>query len=415
MIPRLYQKVITEQMTTDNRVIIIYGPRQVGKTTLVRLITQKFEGKVLEINADDIDYTAILSSRSLRKMRELVDSYDLLFIDEAQRIPDIGINLKLLYDSLPNLKIVATGSSSFDLANKIQEPLTGRAWTFQLMPIGVCELAALHTRFELNQMLEDWLVFGNYPALSDISNRNLKGNYLQEIVRSYLFKDVLTIGAIKYPPKMRDLVRLLAYQIGATVSFNELANTLQIAKETVVHYIDLLEKTFVVFRLSGFSRNLRKEVVKSDKVYFYDLGIRNALIENFNPLSMRNDSGALWENFLIIERIKTQTYRREGANRYYWRTYTGSELDYVENKNGQLYGFEFKFNQKIARPPASWQATYPEAVFQNVNKDSFFRFFVRRIIHSKIKFSQNSKRIFYVDLRNKSDFYSNLKNYQAEK
>ena len=374
MIARLYEQVIADQMQLDNRVTIIYGPRQVGKTTLVRLITKQFDGKILEINADDIDYAGVLSSRSLKKMRELVDGYDLIFIDEAQRIPDIGINLKLLYDSLPNLKIVATGSSSFDLANKIQEPLTGRAWTFHLMPLGVCEWATHFNRFDLNLMLEDWLIFGNYPALSSITNRNLKVNYLQEIVRSYLFKDVLAIGSIKYPPKMRDLVRLLAYQIGSPVSYTELSNTLQIAKETVMNYIDLLEKTFVVFRLSGYSRNLRKEVTRHDKIFFYDLGIRNAVIENFSPLSNRTDGGALWENFLIVERVKTQTYRRQGANRYYWRTYTGSELDYVEEQNGQIQGFEFKFNQKLVRAPQTWSETYPEATFQTVNKDNYLDF-----------------------------------------
>ena len=374
MISRLYEQVIEKHIQSDNRIIIIYGPRQVGKTTLVRLITQKMAGKILEINADDVDYTAVLSSRSLKKIRELVDGYDLIFIDEAQRIPDIGINLKLLYDSLPNLKIVATGSSSFDLANKIQEPLTGRAWTFLLMPLGVCELAAYHNRFELNQMLEDWLIFGNYPALTSINGRELKANYLQEIVRSYLFKDVLAIGSIKYPPKMRDLVRLLAYQIGSQVSYNELANTLQIAKETVISYIDLLEKTYIVFRLPGYSRKLQKEVVRQDKIFFYDLGIRNAVIENFSPLSNRSDGGALWENFLIVERMKTQTYRRQGVNRYYWRTYSGAELDYVEEQNGETRAFEFKFNQKIVRAPQSWLDNYPEASFQTVNRDNYLDF-----------------------------------------
>ena len=240
MVHRLYEKIIAEQMRLDNRIIIIYGPRQVGKTTLARLIIEKFEGKILQINADDVDYADVLSSRSLNKMRQLIDGYDLVFIDEAQQIPDIGINLKILYDSLPHLKIIVTGSSSFDLANKIQEPLTGRSWIFQLMPISVSELNLQYNRFELNNMLEDSLIFGNYPALLNIENRELKVNYLQEIVRSYLFKDVLTIGSIKYPPKLRDLVRLLAFQIGSTVSLNELANTLQIARDTVQNYIDLL-------------------------------------------------------------------------------------------------------------------------------------------------------------------------------
>lgn len=374
MIRRLYETVIAEQMLSDRRVIIIYGPRQVGKTTLVRLMTEKFEGKILEINADDMDYNYILSSRSLKKMRELIDGYDLIFIDEAQRIYDIGINLKILYDSLPNLKIIVTGSSSFDLANKVQEPLTGRAWTFQLMPVGVCELALIYNRFELNKRLEDWLVWGNYPALLSIENGSLKTNYLQEIVRSYLFKDVLMVGSIKYPPKLRDLTRLLAFQIGSMVSYTELATTLQISKETVINYIDLLEKTFVIFRLSGYSRNLRKEIVRHDKIFFYDLGIRNAVIENFAPLSNRNDGGALWENFLIVERMKTQTYRRQGVNRYYWRTYTGTELDYVEEHDGLVHGFEFKFNQKIVSAPKGWSENYPEATFQTINRDNYLDF-----------------------------------------
>ncbi len=374
MIHRHYERVISEQMQLDNRVIVLYGPRQVGKTTLVRLLLENYPGKVLTINADDADYEQVLLSRSMQQLRQLVSGYDLLFLDEAQRVPNIGINLKLLYDHLPSLKIIATGSSSFELANKIQEPLTGRAWTFQLMPIGLCELAEAMNPFEMNLQLEDWLVFGAYPALFAIENRPLKVNYLQEIVRAYLFKDVLTIGNVKYPPKMRDLARLLAFQIGSEVSVNELANRLQISRETVMSYIDLLEKAFIVFRLSGYSRNLRKEIVRHDKIYFYDLGIRNAVIENFSPIANRDDGGKLWENFLIVERMKTQTYRREGANRYFWRTYTGAEIDYVEESGGQLQGFEFKFNQKIVRPPQSWLENYPEAGFQTVNRDNYLDF-----------------------------------------
>jgi predicted AAA+ superfamily ATPase len=374
MIRRLYEGVITKQMQLDNRVIVLYGPRQVGKTRLVRLILENYSGKVLNINADDTDYQPVLSSRSMQQLQQLVSGYDLLFLDEAQQIPDIGINLKLLYDQLPTLKIIATGSSSFELANKIQEPLTGRAWTFHLMPIGLCELAETLNPFEMNRQLEDWLVFGTYPALFSIENRQLKVNYLQEIVRAYLFKDILTIGHVKYPPKMRDLLRLLAFQIGSEVSINELSGTLQIARETVVSYLDLLEKAFIVFRLSGYSRNLRKEIVRHDKIYFYDLGVRNAVIENFSPIASRNDGGKLWENFLIVERMKTQTYRREGVNRYFWRTYTGAEIDYVEESGGQLQGFEFKFNQKNSRAPHSWRENYPDASFQTINRDNYLDF-----------------------------------------
>lgn len=374
MIRRHYERLIADQMHLDNRVIVLYGPRQVGKTTLVRLLLENYRGKVLTINADDMDYQSVLSSRSMHPLRQLVSGYDLLFLDEGQQVPDIGINLKLLYDHLPSLKIIATGSSSFELANNIQEPLTGRAWTFQLMPIGLCELAETMNPFEMGLQLEDWLVFGAYPALFAIENRQLKVNYLQEIVRAYLFKDVLAIGNVKYPPKMRDLVRLLAFQISSEVSINELSNTLQIARTTVVAYIDLLEKAFIVFRLSGYSRNLRKEIVRHDKIYFYDLGVRNAVIENFSPLANRNDSGKLWENFLIVERMKTQTYRREDTSRYFWRTYTGAEIDYVEEGGGRLQGFAFKFNHKSVRTPKSWLENYPDATFQTVNRDNYLDF-----------------------------------------
>jgi len=374
MIQRLYQHIISERLAGFDKIILLYGPRQVGKTTLVRQILTGFPGRKLEINADDSDFMEPLSSRSLHKLRQLVDGYDLLFLDEAQRVPDVGINLKILHDGLPELKIIATGSSSFDLANKVQEPLTGRTWSFTLMPIGFCELAQTNNRFELDRQLEDFLIFGSYPGLFALTNRQLKIDYLREITRSYLYKDILELGFIRYASKLRDLLKLLAFQIGSEVSLNELANNLQIAKETVVAYIDLLEKAFVVFRLSGHSRNLRKEISRHDKIYFYDLGVRNAVIENFNPLTQRNDSGQLWENFLIIERIKTQTYRLENANRYFWRTYTGAELDYVEERDGRLDGFEFKFNQKVIKPPQTWLSAYPEATFETVNRDNYLDF-----------------------------------------
>lgn len=375
MIHRTYEQALASRLWNDNRITIIYGPRQVGKTTLVRTIIKKtFEKKILEINADDIDYTDILSSRSLKKIRHLTAGYDILFIDEAQRVPDIGINLKIIYDSIPELKVIATGSSSFDLANKIQEPLTGRAWTYLLLPISVSELSATYNRFEIDKILEDFMVFGFYPALFNIENRQMKINYLREITRSYLFKDVLAIGSLKYPPKIRDLVRLLAHQIGSEVSLSELSNKLQIAKETVASYIDLLEKTFVVFRISGFSRNLRKEVTRHDKIYFYDLGVRNAAIENFAPIESRADKGQLWENFLIVERMKTQTFNMLNANRYFWRTYTGAELDYVEEREGTIAGYEFKYNHKVKSAPASWLETYNNATFLSINKDNYLDF-----------------------------------------
>jgi hypothetical protein len=375
MIQRLQQGILIKRLTeSPNKIILVYGPRQSGKTTLAREVLAAVPGKKLEINADDIDYAAVLSSRSLRKMSQLVDGIDVLFIDEAQRIPDIGINLKILHDSLPQLRIIATGSSSFDLANKTQEPLTGRTWSYHLFPIALCELAPATNRFALDQQVDDFMIYGMYPELFSLQHQEDKIDYLRGLTQSYLYKDVLEIGSIKYARKLQDLVKLLALQIGSEVSLSELANNLQISKETVANYIDTLEKAFVVFRLSGFSRNLRKEITRHDKIFFYDLGVRNAVIENFNPLNLRRDSGGLWENFLILERIKTQTYSRQNANRYFWRTYTGAELDYVEESKGQVQGFEFKLSNKAPQAPQAWIDNYPEASYQVINRENYLDF-----------------------------------------
>jgi len=241
-------------------------------------------------------------------MKLLVDGYDLLFIDEAQRVPDVGINLKILHDGLPNLKIIVTGSSSFELANQTKEPLTGRTRTYTLYPIATTELRAQYNSFELRQLLDHQLVFGAYPELFSLPNQRDKAAYLQELSASYLYRDILSLANLRYPDKLRKLLQLLAFRVGSEVSLNELSNTLQISRDTVATYIDLLEKTFVIFRLSGFSRNLRKEIVKMDKIYFYDLGIRNVLINNLNPINLCNDMGALWENFLVVERFKRNAY-----------------------------------------------------------------------------------------------------------
>ncbi|MBK9337437.1 MAG: ATP-binding protein [Lewinellaceae bacterium] len=376
LIERLQKTNLQKELVESNKVLVLYGARQVGKTTLVQEILKGYSGRVLEINADMVPFLEALSSRNLDRLTGLVQGYDLVFIDEAQRIPDIGINLKILYDNLPNLKIIVTGSSSLDLANRVKEPLTGRTWTFHLFPIAVEEWARHHKANDLQAelQLENWMVFGLYPELLTIENTEKKIRYLQEITHSYLYKDILTLANVRYPEKLRQILKLLAWQVGNLVSVNELANTLQLSREAVENYIDLLEKSFVIFRLRGFSRNLRKEMTKMDKIYFYDLGVRNALIENFNTLSTRQDVGQLWENFLITERIKSAGYHFRFANRYFWRTHTGAELDFLEESGGILSGYEFKWGSKTPTAPATWLETYPQATFKGVNRENFMDF-----------------------------------------
>ena len=269
MLSRALLPIIQDRLLNTMKIILLYGPRQAGKTTLVRQILADLPLRKLEINADELRYVDVLSSRDLNQLRLLVEGYDLLFIDEAQRIPEIGLTLKILHDNLPQLKIIVTGSSSFELANRTQEPLTGRTWTYTLFPIATTELRATHNPFELHQLLDQQLIYGAYPEIFGLPNQQDKTHYLRELSTAYLYRDVLEMANLRYPDKLRKLLNLLAMQVGAPVSLNELGNTLQMSKDTVAHYLDLLEKAFVVFRLSGFSRNLRKEVVKMDKVYFY--------------------------------------------------------------------------------------------------------------------------------------------------
>ena len=374
MIARLLTQTIRKRLIESHKIIILYGPRQVGKTTMVRSLIQELPYKSLMVNADELVYQTVLSSRDLAQMKLLVEGYELLFIDEAQRIPDVGINLKILHDALPHLKIITTGSSSFDLANRTKEPLTGRTWTYELFPISVGELRQQQNTFLLQQRLGELLRFGAYPDTLQQPNASDKIQYLRELSSAYLYKDVLEMATIRYAQKLRKLLQLLAFQIGSEVSANELGNALGMSKDTVNTYIDLLEKAFVVFRLSGFSRNLRKEISKMDKIYFYDLGIRNVVIDNFKPLDLRTDTGALWENFLVMERRKRNAYAGQFATTHFWRTYTGAELDYIEETDGQLMGYEFKFSRKTAKPPASWTETYPEAGFSIINQDNYMSF-----------------------------------------
>lgn len=372
-IQRIIQDDLIRDIKEKQRVVILYGPRQTGKTTLSNEVIRQCGFKTLKINADQYKYVDILSSTDLDKLKALTNGYEMLFVDEAQRVPDIGLNLKILHDEIPELKILVTGSSSFDLAKKITEPLTGRKKVYTLYPVSQQELLAHHNQFELTGKLNEYLIYGTYPAVVTTVNYTEKQELLEDIGNSYLFKDVIEMTNIKYPNKARDLLRLLAFQIGSQVSILELSNTLKLNFETIESYIRIFEKTFIIFRLSGFSRNLRKEIVKRDKFYFWDLGIRNLLISNFSDMTFRADQGQLWENFIVAERLKYLSNNRILANKYFWRTYTGSELDYVEERDGKLIGYEIKWGKKKPKAPKTWIETY-DASYELINKENYLDF-----------------------------------------
>ena len=365
---------LVKALLKSDKIILLYGARQTGKTTLINEVIKGLPYRSLSINADEIRFIDTLSSRDLNRMKLLVEGYDLLFIDEAQRIPDAGINIKILHDGMPNLKIIISGSSSLELTNKTKEPLTGRLDSYVLYPIAWSELNNFFNSFELTSRLYEFLIYGSYPEILNAVNSLEKQKQLIELSSSYLFKDILELSNIRHSRKLVDLLRLLSFQVGSQVSLTELGTSLGMSKETVASYIDLLEKSFVLFRLGGYSNNLRKEVTKMDKFYFYDTGIRNALINNFNPLNMRNDTGQLWENYLIMERVKFLRYSEINTNFYFWRTYSGVEIDLIEEREGQLFAFEIKYGNRSSKMPISWKKAYPDSEFSVINSENFLEF-----------------------------------------
>jgi len=372
-IKRYLRKSISNELIKGQKLVVLYGARQTGKTSLLTSITKELPYKTVRVNADQARYQEVFSGQDLRKMRDLVEGYELLFIDEGQKIPDLGIHLKILHDELPFLRIVVTGSSSFDLATKLGEPMTGRKRVFTLFPLCQEEMGSLYNSFELKELLDDFLVFGSYPEVYTQSNRNDRFEVLREIGESYLMKDIIEVSQIRHIQKAYQLLKLLAFQIGSEVSIHELSQSLKLNHETVESYIGLFEKAFVLFRLGGFSRNLRNEIKKSSKIYFWDTGIRNYLIGNVNRLDQRNDAGALFENFLIAERQKWLKNHRALSNSYFWRLYTGAEIDYVEENQGVLTGFEIKWGKKNLRIPKSWTDTY-KADVQLLNRENYLDF-----------------------------------------
>jgi len=370
---RYLRNTISDELVKGQKLVVLYGARQTGKTSLLTSITDELPYKTVRVNADQARYQEVFSGQDLRKMRDLVEGYEMLFIDEGQKIPDLGIHLKILHDELPSLRIVVTGSSSFDLATKIGEPMTGRKRVFTLFPLSQEEMGSMHNSFELKKLLDDFLVFGSYPEVLTQSNRNDRFEVLKEIGESYLMKDIIEISQIRHIQKAYQLLKLLAFQVGSEVSIHELSQSLKLNHETVESYIGLFEKAFVLFRLGGFSRNLRNEIKKSSKIYFWDTGIRNYLIGNLNRLDQRNDAGALFENFLIAERQKWLNNHRSLANSYFWRLYTGAEIDYVEENQGVLTGYEIKWGKRSIRVPKSWTETY-KADVQLLNRENYLDF-----------------------------------------
>ncbi len=370
-IPREIESRIS-RFFLPNKVLVILGARRIGKTMFLREFVKDLDTSILQLNGEDLSTHDILKNRSVENYKRLLGKNKVLIIDEAQKIPDIGDVLKLMVDEISDIRIVATGSSMFDLNNQLGEPLTGRKFTFQMFPFAQMEYAQIENPIQTYSNLEERLIYGSYPELLHYVSFDEKSAYLKELLQSYLLKDILELDGLRNSSKMFDLLRLIAFQIGKEVSLEELGRQLSMSKNTVERYLDLLSKVFVIFKVSGFSKNLRKEVSKSSKWYFVDNGIRNAIIANFNPLNIRNDVGDLWENYVISERIKFQNYTGISSNNYFWRTYQQQEIDWVEERNGSLFAYEMKWKQtnKI-KAPSAWRESYTESEFQVIHPGNY--------------------------------------------
>lgn len=370
MIKRILEDRIISELK-PNYVSLLFGARRVGKTVLIKEIIKKLKLNHLFLNGEDYDVQALLEPQSVANYKRMLEGIELLIIDEAQNIKDIGKKLKLIVDEIPNIKVIASGSSSFDLLNKAGEPLVGRSKTYHLFPFCHAELAKNENPLQTIQELESRLIYGTYPDIENLDSINEKQDYLREISNAYLLKDILSIDGIKNSRKMANLLKLIAFQTGSEVSYDELAKNTSLSRNTVEKYLDLLSKVFVIFRLGAFSKNLRKEISKSQKWYFYDTGIRNQLIGNFNPINLRNDIGQIWENYLISEKIKMNFYLNQHKNYFFWRTYDGQEIDLIEEKDSFLQAYEFKWKDKKTKIPKAFSKNYSDAVFNIINKENY--------------------------------------------
>lgn len=372
MISRQLEPIIIRKLFKGKAILLI-GPRQTGKTTMLRKIVNSISEPFVWLDADEPMVSTMLSGVSIADLKRLAGNARILVIDEAQQIPDIGRTLKLFTDHIKEVQLLVTGSSALELASGVNEPLTGRKFEYYLYPLSYMELVDNHGWLEENKQLEQRLIFGSYPeVVTDVENTREK---LTLLAGSYLYKDIFKYKDLRKPEILERLLQALAFQTGSEVSYFELGQTVGANPETIQRYIELLEKTFVVFRLKSFSRNLRSELKKSQKIYFYDNGIRNALINNYNPLKLRNDKGILWENYLLSERIKYAHYQGIYMNKYFWRTHQQQEIDYIEERDGKLYAFEFKSNSLArAKIPLTFASTYPEHEFQLITPENYEAF-----------------------------------------
>jgi len=378
------ERVVFAQLisqTIPGRVLILLGARRVGKTSLLKELATSFGSElVLSLNGEDQATLDRLSIKSVENYRAMLGKVKYLIIDEAQNIPEIGLKLKLIVDELPEVAIIVTGSSMFELTNQLGEPLVGRSFVIQLFPLAQLEFNAYENLIETDARLQQRMVLGSYPELVHLTTEEDKIDYLEGIVNSYLLKDILAFQGIKKSDKIMELLRLVAFQIGSEVSIDELASNLKgISRNTIETYLELLAKVFVIYPVQGFSRNLRKEIRKSNRWYFYDNGIRNALIRNYNVINLRNDTGQLWENYLMAERMKVNAYLKRRVNTYFWRTYDQQEIDLVEESGSSLVAYEFKWNKTKVKVPSAWKNTYADAKFVLVNQENYLDFITGKI------------------------------------
>ncbi len=371
-------KAVLDSKIGKGKVLLLIGPRQVGKTTLLKNILTSIssEKKVQFWNCDESDVRQFLSEANSAKLKSFVGNSDFIVIDEAQRVKDIGLTIKLLHDSFPNVQLAVTGSSSLDLSNSINEPLTGRKFEYNLFPFSTNELVNHTSMLEEMRLLKNRLVYGFYPDV--VNNPGEEKEILTNIVNSYLYKDVFEFQDIRKSSVIEKLVQALALQVGSEVSFNELGNLLGIDTVTVQRYVDLLEKAYVIFHIRSFSRNVRNELKKSIKIYFYDNGVRNSVISNFSPVELRSDIGALWENFLISEKIKNNAYHNKHAKYYFWRTTQKQEIDFIEEVDQNLFAYEFKYNPKKvnSKCPVTFSNNYPNVPFDVITSENYMDFVV---------------------------------------